>query len=230
MIGFVTGQVVHLSAPVACILTASGIGYEIELPVPAFCHLQLNEEAKVWTHLLVREDAQLLYGFVNQQDRGVFRQLIKINGVGAKMALAMLSNMSVTELKQCVDNDDEMALVRIPGIGKKTAQRLLIELKDKLKNIQTDAPLDSSAIEQTTDGRVTSQSFNSKMQQIVSEVEAALTSLGYKSKEAQQAIKLAQTHLELSIDDKSSQTLFSEADTQQALQKLLKASLQQLAK
>lgn len=231
MIGLITGQVAHLSAPVVCILTASGIGYEIELPVPAFCHLQLNEEAQIWTHLHVREDAQLLYGFANHQDRGVFRQLIKINGVGAKMALAMLSNMSVAELKQCVDNDDEMALVRIPGIGKKTAQRLLIELKDKLKNIQTDTlPLDSSAIEQAT-GQHTPQSLNIKMQQIISEVEAALTSLGYKSKEAQQAIKLAQTHLNLSMDkEAASHDWLNEADNQKTLQQLLKTSLQQLAK
>lgn len=146
MIGLITGQVQYLMAPTACIMTASGVGYDIELPLPSFCQLQLEQQASIWTHFHVREDAQLLYGFIDRKERDVFRQLIKINGVGAKMALAMLSAMSPAELKMHVEQDSETALTRIPGIGKKTAQRLLIELKDKLKNIE----VDSSGLELTS--------------------------------------------------------------------------------
>ena len=138
MIGLITGQVQYLMAPTACVMTASGVGYDIELPLPSFCQLRLNEQASIWTHFHVREDAQLLFGFIDRKERDVFRQLIKINGVGAKMALAMLSAMSAAELKMHVEQESETALTRIPGIGKNTAQLLLIELKDKLKNIEVD--------------------------------------------------------------------------------------------
>ncbi|PYE39632.1 Holliday junction branch migration protein RuvA [Psychrobacter fozii] len=204
MIGLITGQVQYLMAPTACIMTTSGVGYDIELPLPSFCQLHLNEQASIWTHFHVREDAQLLYGFIDRKERDVFRQLIKINGVGAKMALAMLSAMSAAELKMHVEQDSETALTRIPGIGKKTAQRLLIELKDKLKNIE----VDNSNLEFAIQPAEISAEDN-----IIAEVEGALISLGYKEKEAQQAIKAA----------KSKGDVF--ADTQG----LLKATLQQLS-
>lgn len=204
MIGLITGQVRYLMAPTACIMTSSGVGYDIELPLPSFCQLQLEQQASIWTHFHVREDAQLLYGFIDRKERDVFRQLIKINGVGAKMALAMLSAMSAAELKMHVAQDSETALTRIPGIGKKTAQRLLIELKDKLKNIEVDdshLEFDIQPVTVTHEGS------------IIAEVEGALISLGYKEKEAQQAIKAA----------KSNGDVF--ADTQS----LLKATLQKLS-
>ena len=204
MIGLINGQVQYLMAPTACIMTTSGVGYDIELPLPSFCQLRLNEQASIWTHFHVREDAQLLYGFIDRKERDVFRQLIKINGVGAKMALAMLSAMSAAELKMHVEQDSESALTRIPGIGKKTAQRLLIELKDKLKNIE----VDSSNLEFAMQPVPISAEGS-----IIAEVEGALISLGYKEKEAQQAIKAA----------KSKGDIF--ADTQG----LLKATLQQLS-
>ena len=175
MIGLITGQVQYLMAPTACIMTTSGVGYDIELPLPSFCQLHLNEQASIWTHFHVREDAQLLYGFIDRKERDVFRQLIKINGVGAKMALAMLSAMSAAELKMHVEQDSETALTRIPGIGKKTAQRLLIELKDKLKNIE----VDNSNLEFAIQPAEISAEDN-----IIAEVEGALISLGYKEKEA----------------------------------------------
>ena len=185
-------------------MTASGVGYDIELPLPSFCQLQLEQPARIWTHFHVREDAQLLYGFIDRKERDVFRQLVKINGVGAKMALAMLSAMSAAELKMHVDQDSEAALTRIPGIGKKTAQRLLIELKDKLKDIEVDSnDLDMSVTQATFDAEGS----------IIAEVEGALISLGYKEKEAQQAIKAA----------KNGGDGF--ADTQS----LLKATLRQLS-
>ncbi len=205
MIGLITGQVHYLMAPMACVMTASGVGYDIELPLPSFCQLQVNEQASIWTHFHVREDAQLLYGFIDRKERDVFRQLIKINGVGAKMALAMLSAMSPAELKMHVEQDSEVALTRIPGIGKKTAQRLLIELKDKLKNIE----VDSSSLDFTV--QPTSVSHEGS---IIAEVEGALISLGYKEKEAQQAIKAA----------KSNGDVFTDT------QGLLKATLQQLSR
>ncbi|WP_350560706.1 Holliday junction branch migration protein RuvA [Psychrobacter sp. CAL346-MNA-CIBAN-0220] len=204
MIGLITGQVQYLMAPTACVMTASGVGYDIELPLPSFCQLHVDQQASIWTHFHVREDAQLLFGFIDRKERDVFRQLIKINGVGAKMALAMLSAMSAAELKMHVEQDSETALMRIPGIGKKTAQRLLIELKDKLKNIE----VDDSSLEFSSQSVAVSHEGS-----IVAEVEGALISLGYKEKEAQQAIKAA----------KSNGHVF--ADTQG----LLKATLQQLS-
>lgn len=204
MIGLITGQVRYLMAPTACIMTASGVGYEIELPLPSFCQLQLEQQASIWTHFHVREDAQLLYGFIDRKERDVFRQLIKINGLGAKMALAMLSAMSAAELKMHVEQESEAALTRIPGIGKKTAQRLLIELKDKLKNIE----VDNTSLEFTHQPVAVTHEGS-----IIAEVEGALISLGYKEKEAQQAIKAA----------KSNGTIFEDT------QGLLKATLQQLS-
>ncbi|WP_201615733.1 Holliday junction branch migration protein RuvA [Psychrobacter urativorans] len=204
MIGLITGQVQYLVAPTACIMTTSGVGYDVELPLPSFCQLQLNQQASIWTHFHVREDAQLLFGFIDRKERDVFRQLIKINGVGAKMALAMLSAMSAAELKMHVEQDSETALMRIPGIGKKTAQRLLIELKDKLKNIE----VDDSSVEFSSQSVIVSHEGS-----IIAEVEGALISLGYKEKEAQQAIKAA----------KSNGDIFKDT------QGLLKATLQQLS-
>ncbi|WP_201527895.1 Holliday junction branch migration protein RuvA [Psychrobacter frigidicola] len=204
MIGLITGQVQYLMAPTACIMTTSGVGYDVELPLPSFCQLQLNQQASIWTHFHVREDAQLLFGFIDRKERDVFRQLIKINGVGAKMALAMLSAMSAAELKMHVEQDSETALMRIPGIGKKTAQRLLIELKDKLKNIE----VDDSSVEFSSQSVTVSHEGS-----IIAEVEGALISLGYKEKEAQQAIKAA----------KSNGDIFEDT------QGLLKATLQQLS-
>ncbi len=210
MIALLQGKVVHLSAPMAIILTASGVGYEVELSVPAFCQLELDKDAQIWTYQQVREDAQLLYGFSTHRDREVFRQLIKINGVGAKMALAMLSNLSVVELKSCVANDDDVTLIRIPGIGKKTAQRLLIELKDKLKNIEQ-----LSTDEPTTETVVTEDITAQQQNMIVVETKSALLSLGYKEKEAEQVISLLQ---------KQSDVVY------ESTQSLLKASLQQLSR
>lgn len=207
MIGLIKGEVCYLNAPLVCVMTQSGVGYEIELPIPAFCQLNLNEPASIYTHLHVREDAQLLYGFGTKEDRDVFRKLIKINGVGAKMALAMLSTLSAGELKRAVEHEDDSALVRIPGIGKKTAQRLIIELKGKLLEFGSDIS------ELSGQGEFFDVSLQADNQmQIIAEVESALIGLGYKEKEAQNAIKQAQ----LGLDDVN-------------ISSLLKASLKQLS-
>ncbi|OOS25074.1 Holliday junction branch migration protein RuvA [Moraxella pluranimalium] len=204
MIGLIKGQVQSLNAPVACIVTSGGVGYEIELPIPSFCQLVLGAEVCVFTHLSVREDAHSLFGFIDKQDRDVFRKLIKINGVGAKMALAMLSTLSAGEIKRAVEQDNDVVLVRVPGIGKKTAQRIILDLKGKLAEFGDVSPTDVGGLFEPSDAV-------SNPMQVIAEVESALISLGYKEKEAQAAIKNAQS------DD---------ATTTQAL---LKAALRQLS-
>lgn len=205
MIGLIMGQVYALNMPVAYIMTASGVGYEVELPLSAFCQLELHNHITLYTHMVVREDAQLLFGFLTQSDKEVFKKLIKVNGVGAKMALAILSSMTLAELYQCVENESDNALVRVPGIGKKTAQRLIMELKGKFENLKGL----SVNVENATDtGRLSTQS----PMQAIAEVESALISLGYKEKEAHNAIKSVHTNDE-------------EVDTQT----LLKATLRYLA-
>ncbi len=184
MIALIKGQVHSLCAPVACILTNSGVGYEIELPIPDFCTLTLGDEVSLFTHLHIREDAQSLFGFIDQKDKEIFKKLIKINGVGAKMALAILSTLNGDELKHAIIYDDETLLIKVPGIGKKTAQRLIIELKDKLDNLENNTKTQ-------THPDISSTNFS----YISKEVESALLSLGYKEKEAQIAIRAAQKQL-----------------------------------
>ena len=184
MIALIKGQVRSLRAPVACILTNSGVGYEIELPIPDFCTLTLGDEVSLFTHLHIREDAQSLFGFIDQKDKEIFKKLIKINGVGAKMALAILSTLNGDELKHAIIYDDETLLIKVPGIGKKTAQRLIIELKDKLDNLENNTKTQ-------THPDISSTNFS----YISKEVESTLLSLGYKEKEAQIAIRAAQKQL-----------------------------------
>lgn len=187
MIGKISGNVEHLLAPTAIIMTASGIGYEIELPLNAFCQLQPNQPISLWTQLIVREDAHLLFGFLSHQERELFRQLLKVNGVGAKMALAMMSTLSLNELKAYVVNGDETALTRIPGVGKKTAQRLIVELADKLKTLGDDTDM-------VINPSLPLESSNEAV--IIAEVEAGLVALGYRDKEAQSAIKIAKAQID----------------------------------
>ena len=204
MIGLIQGQVHHLMAPTIVVMTTAGVGYEIEMQLNAFCQVQLNQSVTLWTHFLVREDAQLLFGFLSHSDREVFRRLLKVNGVGAKMALAMMSTVTVQELHQFVMNNDELALTRIPGVGKKTAQRLIVELKDKIKHLGDTSGFAPSLPLATDSG-------NEGI--IIAEVEAGLIALGYRDKEAQAAIKLAKSAI----------------DSPLTIQNLLKASLKNLA-
>lgn len=188
MIGFIQGQVQHLFAPVVIIMTNAGVGYEVELPLNAFCQLQLQQNIQLWTHLAIREDAHLLYGFLTYQDRELFRLFLKVNGVGAKMALAMMSTLSLTELKHYIATENDSALTCIPGVGKKTAQRLIVELADKLSTLADNSSVESSLL-------MNSRHSSNEMV-IIAEVEAGLMALGYKEKEAQQAIKLAKNQIE----------------------------------
>jgi len=132
MIGSLRGKLMSKQAPLI-IVECQGVGYEVETPMSTFLDLpSIGDELFLHTHLLVREDAQILYGFASEQERTFFRTLLRISGVGAKMGLAILSTMSVVDFQRCVEYEDAATLVKIPGVGKKTAERLIIEMRDKI--------------------------------------------------------------------------------------------------
>jgi len=171
MIGRIAGVILEKHPP-QILVEAAGVGYEIEVPMSTFYNLPASgERVALLTHLVVREDAHLLYGFGTEAERRAFRQLLKVNGVGARTALAVLSGMGVAELVEAVTAQDSGRLVKIPGIGKKTAERLLLELKGKLGS---DA-LSGLAV--------------NRERPAASDVINALLGLGYSDKEAQAAVK-----------------------------------------
>ncbi|WP_089604776.1 Holliday junction branch migration protein RuvA [Acinetobacter piscicola] len=177
MIGCLIGEVLALEAPTV-LLNVNGVGYEIDTPLSTFCQLQKGQKVTLWTHLAVREDAQLLYGFSNAQEKTIFRTLLKVNGVGPKMALGILSTLSVEMLVHTVEHGDVKTLVKVPGVGTKTAERLMIELRDRFKAFSTGVvPSNSTATQIQFTGN-----------SAVAEAEAALQSLGYKPLEAQKLI------------------------------------------
>jgi Holliday junction DNA helicase RuvA len=170
MIGRLSGTLLEKSPP-QVLVDCQGVGYEVDVPMSTFYNLpHTGERVTLFTHYVVREDAHLLFGFGSATERAVFRQLIKITGVGARMALAILSGMTVAELSQAVTLQDAGRLVRVPGIGKKTAERLLLELKGKLG-----ADLGTPAGVVHDDAQA--------------DVLNALLALGYSDKEALLAIK-----------------------------------------
>ena len=178
MIGCLIGEVFALEAPTV-LLNVNGVGYEIQTPLSTFCQLQKGQKVTLWTHLVVREDAQQLYGFSEAQEKIIFRTLLKVNGVGPKMALGILSTLSVELLIHTIEHDDINTLIKVPGVGKKTAERLMIELRDRFKALSQSA----NSTSQTTTSQIQFMS-NSP----VAEAEAALQSLGYKPIEAQKAV------------------------------------------
>ncbi|MFP5504767.1 MAG: Holliday junction branch migration protein RuvA [Gammaproteobacteria bacterium] len=132
MIGFLRGKLVAKQPPVL-LIDVGGVGYEVEAPMTTFYDLpETGKEITLHTHLVVREDAHTLFGFAKLSDRALFRSLIKISGVGPRMALAILSGMSADSFARCIRDNDAAALTRVPGVGKKTAERLVVELRDKL--------------------------------------------------------------------------------------------------
>ncbi len=179
MIGCLIGEVLALEAPTV-LLNVNGVGYEIDTPLSTFCQLQKGQKITLWTHLAVREDAQLLYGFLNQQEKIIFRTLLKVNGVGPKMALGILSTLSVEMLIHTVENGDVKTLVKVPGVGAKTAERLMIELRDRFKAFSAETSSTSTASQIQFTGN-----------SAVAEAEAALQSLGYKPLEAQKLVNAA---------------------------------------
>jgi holliday junction DNA helicase RuvA len=173
MIGCLRGILVEKQPPLL-MLDVAGVGYEIYAPMSTFYHLpDLQQSVTLLTHLVVREDAHLLYGFYQSQERNLFRALIKVNGVGPKLALAILSGIATQEFVQCVRDNDISRLVNIPGIGKKTAERLVIETRDAL----ADWAVDNAA------------QHLAPSQRYIQDAISALTSLGYKPVDAQRAIK-----------------------------------------
>jgi Holliday junction DNA helicase RuvA len=137
MIGFLRGLVVAKKPP-SLLLDVRGVGYEIDAPMSTFYKLpEIGEEVTLYTHLAIREDAHNLFGFASEAERALFRSLIRVSGVGAKLALAILSGLSAEEFHRCVEAQDAARLVRLPGVGKKTAERLIIELRDRLPELPT---------------------------------------------------------------------------------------------
>ncbi|GAB4171259.1 MAG: Holliday junction branch migration protein RuvA [Rhodocyclaceae bacterium] len=166
MIGRLSGVLIEKNPP-GIALDVQGVGYELEVPMSSFYNLPAcGERVTLFTHLLVREDGHFLYGFGSQAERAVFRQLLRVSGVGARIALALLSGMSVAELAQAVAMQEAGRLTRVPGIGKKTAGRLLLELRDKLPAIRAPAPAAGGE----------------------GDILAALLALGYSEKEARAAV------------------------------------------
>jgi len=171
MIGRLSGTLVEKNPP-QILLDVQGVAYEVDVPMSTFYNLpNLGDTLTLFTHLVVREDAHLLFGFGSETERRAFRQLIKISGVGARTALSVLSGLSVAELAQAVTMQDAGLLTRIPGIGKKTAERLLLELKDKLG------------------GEVTAAVGVHRPAPVTADVLNALLALGYSDKEAVHAVK-----------------------------------------
>lgn len=176
MIGFLRGKLAF-KAPPLLMLDVNGVGYEIEAPMTTFYNLPaIGAEIMLHTHLVVREDAHILFGFSTDADRAMFRTLIKVNGVGPKLALTILSGQSAEEFHRCIHNNDTQALVRLPGVGKKTAERLIIEMRDRLPDL-----INSSASSELPVAGADKVQFVSNPKQ---EAISALCSLGYKPLDA----------------------------------------------
>lgn len=173
MIGRLTGTLVEKQPP-WLLLDVNGIGYEIEAPMTTFYNLpDTGETITLFTHLAIRDDAHLLFGFGSEQEKHLFRTLIKVNGVGVKMALTILSGIEAKEFALCIQNNDVARLVKLPGVGKKTAERLVIEMRDKL-SAWDDTSADSANNDTPT------KTLNDPCEEAVS----ALIGLGYKPQEA----------------------------------------------
>nr|WP_218165342.1 Holliday junction branch migration protein RuvA [Pseudomonas agarici] len=169
--------------PPHLILDVNGLGYELEVPMTTLYRLpSVGEPLTLHTHLVVREDAQLLYGFVGKRERDFFRELIRLNGVGPKLALALMSSLEVDELVRCVSAQDTSALVKVPGVGKKTAERLLVELKDRFKAWET-VPSMFALVPNQPDGSPPVPVASAETDAV-----SALISLGYKPQEASKAV------------------------------------------
>ncbi|CAM8386633.1 RuvA Holliday junction resolvasome, DNA-binding subunit [Candidatus Methylopumilus universalis] len=187
MIGRISGILLDKTPPLA-LIDCNGVGYECEVPMSTFYLLpQVGDKVTLLTHFVVREDAQLLFGFGTNQERLMFRQLLKVNGIGAKSALAILSGLSIDELIQAVSLQEAGLLTRVPGIGKKTAERLLLELKDKFT-------LDSAL-------SIKGSGITSISQDVLN----ALIALGYNERESLNAVK--SLDINLTVNDGIKQAL-----------------------
>lgn len=180
MIGKITGNLLENTLP-TLLLDVHGVAYEVDVPLTVSGALpDIGKPCSFYTHFVVREDAQQLYGFLTRAERELFRLLLKANGVGPKLALAILSHMSVEEFVVCVSDNNVMRLTKMPGVGNKTAARLLIEMRDRLANWQ-----------EYSSGSQLHRSETSKQPLLIEEAEAALIALGYKPAEASRSVSKA---------------------------------------
>ncbi len=200
MIGRLTGILAEKQPP-EILLDVHGMGYELLLPMTSFYDLpELNQEVTLFTHFVVREDAQQLYGFSHKADRHLFRELIKTNGVGPKLGLAILSAMSVEEFSYAIEREEVSKLTKIPGVGKKTAERLVVELKGKFKDsVQRDFFIESKTLPSS------SPTLEKMDNMAAQDAIAALIALGYKASEAEKAVK------RIAKEDLNSEQLIREA-------------------
>ena len=182
MIGFLRG-VLREKQPPGLLLEVQGVGYEVNAPMTTFYDLPaVGETITLFTHLAVREDAHTLYGFSKLSDRTLFRTLIKVNGVGAKMALTILSGMDAGSFAACVQVGDTAALVKLPGVGKKTAERLVVEMRDRLADWDTGGAAQGAAA-----------SLSADVANPVEEAVSALIALGYKPQDASRMVRAVDT-------------------------------------
>ena len=175
MIGRLRGQIL-LKQPPELVLDVGGVGYELQAPMSTFYNLpEQGASISLYTHLIVREDAQVLYGFASESERSLFRELLKVNGVGAKTALAILSGMDAGRFASCIESGDTAALIRVPGVGRKTAERLIVEMRDRLAALPARIQqTDRAATDEISPAEVAAQ---------------ALIALGYKPAEASRMIE-----------------------------------------
>ena len=197
MIGRLKGLLLTKQPP-TLLLDVNGVGYEVDAPMSTFYQLpEVNQEIVLHTHLVVREDVQQLCGFISETERSMFRSLIKINGVGPKLALSILSAISADDFARCIQDSDTATLVRLPGVGKKTAERLVIEMRDKLKDWQTESSSNSTA----SGGMIDVQHLANPVEEAVS----ALIALGYKPPQASRMVS------QIDSNDLSSEEIIRDA-------------------
>ncbi len=200
MISRLTGILAAKRAP-QILIDCNGVGYEADVSMTTFYQLpEVGEQVSIWTHLVVKEDSHSLVGFKGESERRLFRQLIRINGVGPKLALAILSGIDDQQFALCVANGDVAMLTRLPGVGKKTAERLIIEMRDKVEAPTGDSPL---------------QQVAATAQSAVSEAVEALQALGYRPAEAEKMISRAQQQEDAAVN------------ASQLIKKALQASVKQ---
>lgn len=183
MIGQIRGLILEKQPP-QLIVDVHGIGYEIDAPMSTFYQLpDVGQEISLFTHFVVREDAHHLFGFYTRDERTLFRTLLKVNGVGPRLALTILSSIAPEEFVRCVLNNDTASLVRLPGVGKKTAERLVIEMRDKLSDWYQAAPVENATLIQS-DKKEGTRIRHQTLQDAIS----ALIALGYKQQEANRTV------------------------------------------
>ncbi|MDH3607991.1 MAG: Holliday junction branch migration protein RuvA [Gammaproteobacteria bacterium] len=191
MIGRLEGEIIEKQAPYL-LLDVNGVGYELEAPMSTFYELpECGQLVMLHTHLMVRDDAHTLYAFKQIRDRSLFRNLLKVNGVGAKMALAILSGMDSNAFTQCIHHGDVDSLVRIPGVGKKTAERLILDMRDRL---------DKEVTLQVASNGKNGNGVNSYVADPIADAVSALVSLGYKTNEASRMVSTVDTKNQNSED------------------------------